>query len=302
VDLADRFLPAGTSRTAALAIVYVLLIGLLAVLGIVIGTRVAAQAAALAAKAPDVLSRLATPGELPLPQPVRDALPSILQQIQEHSAQLLSYIPKAGLQVLSAAGNLIYAVIVPILSFFFLKDGRRVFSATVYVLSDYVPKPMLEDILADLHLLLGQYIRALVILSAATFIFYGMFFALLGVPYAILLASVAAPLEFIPMIGPLAAAIIIVLVAGLGGSEHLLAILVFLGAYRLFQDYVLQPHLMSSGTELHPLAIIFGAFAGGAVAGVMGTFLSVPAMATLRIVYRRLRKSRQEPRLAPTPP
>lgn len=94
------------------------------------------------------------------------------------------------------------------------------------------------------------------------------------------------------MIGPLVASIIIVLVAALNGSPYVLAIVIFLGAYRLFQDYVLQPHLMSAGAELHPLAVLFGAFAGGQIAGVMGTFLSVPAMATLRIVYRRLRKSK----------
>jgi len=64
------------------------------------------------------------------------------------------------------------------------------------------------------------------------------------VPYALLLAAIAAILEFIPMIGPLTAAVTILLVAGFSGYEHLLFILIFLGVYRLFQDYVLSPRLL----------------------------------------------------------
>jgi predicted PurR-regulated permease PerM len=45
---------------------------------------------------------------------------------------------------------------------------------------------------------------------------------------------------------------------------------------------------MSSGVELHPLLIIFGAIAGEELAGVWGMVLSVPVIATLRLLVRRL--------------
>jgi predicted PurR-regulated permease PerM len=83
-------------------------------------------------------------------------------------------------------------------------------------------------------------------------------------------------------------AVIVLLVAGLSGSHHLLWIFVFLVAFRFFQDYVVSPHLLSAGMKLHPLLIIFGVLAGGSIAGVAGSFLSVPVLATLRIVYRQL--------------
>ena len=59
----------------------------------------------------------------------------------------------------------------------------------------------------------------------------------------------------------------------------------------MLQDYVLSPHLMGRGVELHPLLVLFGVFAGAEVAGVAGTFLSVPALALCRILYLRLRKA-----------
>jgi predicted PurR-regulated permease PerM len=60
----------------------------------------------------------------------------------------------------------------------------------------------------------------------------------------------------------------------------------------VFQDYVLSPHLMSKGVELHPLLVIFGVFAGGEIGGVPGIFLSVPALALMRLVWHHLRKKR----------
>ena len=130
--------------------------------------------------------------------------------------------------------------------------------------------------------------RALVLLGVVASLSYGVFFSLVGVPYGILLAAVAFPLEFIPMVGPLAGATIVLLVAGLSGSHHLLAIFVFLLAFRFLQDYVVSPHLLSAGMKLHPLLVIFGVLAGGSIAGIAGCFLSVPVLATLRIVYRQL--------------
>ncbi len=294
VELINRLLPAQRSRTAALAIVYLLLVGLLVVLAITVRSRVANEAAALAGKIPDLMASLGKPEEFRLPQPLRDMIPAIRDQIQAHSKDLLSVLPKTGARLLSAASNAVYVVIVPVLAFFFLKDGRRLLAAVLDLLSDFIQRPVLEEILSDVHVLLGQYMRALVILALATLLFYGLFFAIVGVPYSLLLAAIAAPLEFVPVVGPLVAAITIVLVTALSGSPHLLIVLIFLGAYRMFQDYILQPHLMSAGTELHPLAVLFGVLAGGQVAGVTGSFLSVPVMATLRIVYRRLRRSRRE--------
>ena len=80
------------------------------------------------------------------------------------------------------------------------------------------------------------------------------------------------------------------MVAGVGGA-HVLAVLIFLLIYRMMQDYVLSPHLMGSGVELHPLLVLFGVFAGAEIAGIAGTFLSVPVLALVRILYLRLRKS-----------
>jgi predicted PurR-regulated permease PerM len=133
--------------------------------------------------------------------------------------------------------------------------------------------------------------RAILTLSLATFTSFSIFFTILQVPYSILLAALAAMLEFIPLIGPFTAAVVILIVTAVSGGP-VLGALIFLGVYRVFQDYVLSPLLMRAGTEVHPLLVLFGVFAGTELAGIPGAFLSVPVLALIRIVYLRVRQQR----------
>jgi predicted PurR-regulated permease PerM len=55
---------------------------------------------------------------------------------------------------------------------------------------------------------------------------------------------------------------------------------------------VLNPYLLGSRVEMHPLLIVFGVLAGEQVAGIPGMFFSVPAMAALRAIVARSRRHR----------
>jgi predicted PurR-regulated permease PerM len=303
VDLIDRVLPASRRRTPALALAYIIFVGVVAILVIQVGSRVAEQANRLAKEFPPRVTKwMQTPSPSPTVNSIKE---KVLERVQtdlgDWSTSLLTSLPQAGAKFVSLAGELVFVVIIPILAFFFLKDGREIRQQLLDLVEPGPRRVLLDDVMADVHILLAQYMRALVVLSIATFVAYSIFFAMAGVPYGVLLSAVAALLEFIPMIGPLTAAIAILIVAGVAQS-HVLAILIFLAAYRLFQDYVLQPHLMSQGVQLHPLLVIFGVFAGGEVGGIAGTFLSVPALALVRILYRRIRRSRLNAQLSPTTP
>jgi predicted PurR-regulated permease PerM len=293
VHFLDRRLP-GRSKVPALAIVYLSLVGVLIIVGIAIGSRVMLQANALAGRIPDLLSRLEQPGELlalPSPPTVRETVIATLQQeLAYHSRDLLSFLSNAVMSVLSNAGRLIYIVLVPILGFFFMKDGSSFRRSLLEMLAEGSRRDEVKEIVADVHLLLAQYMRALVLLAVVAFAAYGFFFFLIGVPYGILLATIAFFLEFIPVVGPLAASVIILLVAGLSGFQHMLWIFAFLAIFRVCQDYILSPHLLSKGAKLQPVVVIFGILAGGQIAGIPGIFLSVPVLAILRIVYRQLKK------------
>ena len=133
--------------------------------------------------------------------------------------------------------------------------------------------------------MLAQYIRAQLILAALAMVAYITFLSIVRFPYSLVLGVIAGVLEFIPFVGP---AITAVLLAGIGffsGYPHWILVLVFVGVWRLIQDYINTPYFMSEGLQLHPLAAIFGILVGGEVFGIAGMFLSIPVIAGLRIVW-----------------
>jgi predicted PurR-regulated permease PerM len=128
---------------------------------------------------------------------------------------------------------------------------------------------------------------------------YTAFLGLMRVPYALVLGTAGGIMEFIPVVGPLVAGLLILGVALLLSYTHWLMLLVFLLAWRMVQDYAVSPRVMGKSMELHPLAAIFGVLAGGEIAGVLGVYLSIPVMASLRIVFRRWRLYAEKKRFGP---
>jgi predicted PurR-regulated permease PerM len=293
MDLIDRHLTTKT-RTPALAMTFVIVIGILAIAGSYIGSVVANQAGNLAKEAPVFLKRISQ-NPPPGPQEFRSLTSQITdllqRELQQNYGGIVSQVPAVTLRVLAASSNVIYIIIVPILSFFILRDGRHIRDSFIEMLD--TGRQSARETLDDAHTLLLQYMRALLFLCCATFVSFSFVLSIMGVPYPILLAATAFPLEFVPLVGPLAAAVIIMTVSIVTGYTHLLWLFAFLAVYRIFQDYVLSPHLMSKGVELHPLLVIFGVFAGGEIGGVAGIFLSIPILALVRLVYHRSLNSRK---------
>jgi predicted PurR-regulated permease PerM len=303
VNLLDRVLPASRTRTPALALAYIIFVAAVVVLVGQIGSRVVSEGKDLGKRFPDMLSGLERPS--PEVSPAMNSLKAqviekIRSEIAVRSTELLAGFTKAGVEFLTLASNLIYVFIIPILSFFFLKDAQPIREHLLDMVDPGPRRVLLDDLLADIHLLLAHYMRALVVLSLAAFTTYSVFFSVMGVPYAILLAALGGLLEFIPMIGPLTAGIAITVVSFVSGA-HVVAVIIFLLAYRVFQDYILSPHLMGQGVEVHPLLVLFGVFAGAELAGIPGTFLSVPTLALARVLYLRIRKLRLGSPEKPTP-
>jgi predicted PurR-regulated permease PerM len=295
VTLVERFLP--KRRALALGIVYILLLGAIVALGFTIIPRLASQATSLLTRLPALVMN-GSWAKLPLPSwayPVRDQIMDTLRTeaagLEQH---VVPFIQAAGSQILSGVSYLIPMILVPILAFFFLKDARS-FKVSLIALAHGQAQATLTAIVDDVHNVLQSYMNALVILAAASFLAWLIFLSILGEHYALLLAGLAGVMEFIPVIGPASAlVVIIVVVSSASGASGLLWIIGFWVLYRIFQDYVLNPFLMSSGVEIHPILVLFGVLAGENLAGIPGMFFSVPLMAILKVILSNLSRAATE--------
>ena len=303
VGLAERFLP--RSRNWALAFVYVVFVGALVLIGFELIPALASEATSFGTHLPRMLTgnKLAT---IPLPswlEPLRDQVVSFLgREASNLGSRVVPFVQELGSRILTGLSDILPLILIPILAFFFIKDGEQIRVNLLGAVDDRRDRSLLERILDDIHLMLRNYIRALVLLAIASFVCWVTFLGAMHYPYELLLAGISGLLEFIPVIGPAAAGIIVLIVCGVAGSGSLLWIIIFWGAYRVFADYVLNPLLMSSGVELHPLLVLFGVLAGETVAGVPGMFFSVPVIAILRVIYSNLKRDYKRNRPAINPP
>jgi len=179
-----------------------------------------------------------------------------------------------------------WLILVPILSFFFLKDAHffRLGLLRMFPAGEW--RSRVDSVLADVNDTLTAYTRAQLISCVLIGIVCTIGFYLLGNNYALLLGVMAGVFEFVPIIGPLAIAIIAIVVGGFESSFQAAGTAVFLAALRITQDYVIYPRIVREGIHLHPLAIILSVLAGEQVAGIPGVFIAIPLVALGTVLHR----------------
>ena len=212
--------------------------------------------------------------------------------VRAHAGQILGYVQGAVAAMLRWLAGAWVIVLVPVFAFFILKDAEPAAAGIDGLIEEPRHRELWRDIAEDVHLLLAKYVRALILLSLITFVVWAAVFYLAGVPYPVGLAAIGGALEFLPIVGPLTAGVIVVGVALFSGYAHPWLLVAFVLVWRGIQDYVSSPLVMGRGIELHPAVVIFGVIAGGEIGGPVGMFLSVPILAALRVVWRRVRASR----------
>jgi len=193
-----------------------------------------------------------------------------------------------GLGAIYAVTYVPWLVLIPILAFFFLKDAHlfKVGLLRVVPVGDW--RTRVESVMADVNNTLKAYTRAQLISCLWVGVVCTIGFYLLGNDYALLLGILAGVLELIPLLGPLTLAIAATLVAGFESGYQAAWTVMFLGALRLAQDYLIYPRIIRQGIHLHPLAVILSVLAGEQVAGIPGVFIAIPLVALLTVLYKHI--------------
>jgi predicted PurR-regulated permease PerM len=290
-------------RGWAIAAIYLLLVILVVTFFFIVGPKIGKQAQLLSESLPSLLEKVSS-GQIAeqigaqhgWSAKTTEQLKSFLAN---HRDELLQLAQRAGLKLADVAKEAWLLIVIPILAAFFLKDGRAFSEVMLSFITARPQREFMQGVLGDMNQMLAHFIRAQLTLAGLSLLAYSGVLGAMGVPYWLVLGTAGGLLEFIPVVGPLLAAVFIIGVALLTSYHHWVILLAFLGAWRLVQDYVVSPRVLGQSTELHPLAAIFGVLAGGEIAGILGIYLSIPVMASLRIVWRRWRLYAEKRRFGP---
>ncbi len=286
------------SRSAAIAVVYLMLVVGLVVLFLLAGEQVMQQGQKLMEQGPQWSHQISS-GQLVQQVGARygwspETITRVTEFIRGHQGEIVAATQNFVLRAARTIQSMWWLLLVPILAIFFLKDGHKFGERLVNSVEDARNRSIVAAIVDQMNLMLGHYIRAQITLAGLAIVVITFMLWIMRVPYAFALGPAAGALEFIPVVGPLIGGAIVLAVALLSGYHHVFWVFIFLLVWRGIQDYVSSPRIMGSTLELHPLTVLFGVLAGGEVAGVIGVFLSIPALATLRILWHAwllLRKS-----------
>ena len=219
------------------------------------------------------------------PQSVRDAIDRTFARTVDAAGDSLSDGFGGLLPVL---GYLPWFILIPVVAFFLLKDGAAFRRSILLTLPRGRLRGRGAEVFEDVHDTLAAYVRAALLGCLLVGALCTIGFLLLGVPYALLFGAVAGLLEFIPLVGPLAVALGAALVTSFHSINQAIWVLVFLGALRLAQDYMVFPRLVRRGIHMHPLGVILAILCGAELAGVAGIFLAIPAVAVMSVLHRHL--------------
>jgi putative heme transporter len=141
----------------------------------------------------------------------------------------------------------------------------------------------LSEILGDMIWEMGGYLRGAfldgVIIGLSTY----MGLLLLGVDFPLVLSLFAGIMEIVPAVGPIIAAIPILLISLLQSPTKALFSLIFMLAIHQFEGNIVFPNVMRSQTSISPLLVLVALLGGYAIGGLLGALTAIPVVAVSRV-------------------
>jgi predicted PurR-regulated permease PerM len=145
----------------------------------------------------------------------------------------------------------------------------------------------------DIELLSGRmyaavtgYVNGNLLTSGIAALTSGVVAFIAGLPFPTLLALIVGLADLIPMVGGTLGALIVITVALFTSVKAAVVIAVFFLVYQQFENYILQPKVMSRTVKMSSFAVFVSAICGGVLAGILGALLAIPAGACIQIIIQ----------------
>jgi len=283
-ELARRGMPRSIAAGVCIAVGFLLLGGLITLIGPFIGRQVVS----FAQSAPERFRQVEQAAQALQVRYAHMAFPGWVSGFITAASARLSQLAvtlgnEAARIVVSTGGGMVTGffnfVIAVVIAFWALKDLPKL-RAEIIAIVGPSREVDTEHLLDTVTRVVGGYLRGQTIASLATGSIATIGLFVVGVPYALMLGFVTFLSNYVPYVGPFTAALVAGLVGLFKGPwTALFAVLVIVFAQN-FTDTVITPRIMSEQVDLHPTLVIFSLLVGGTLFGIWGMLLAIPVAAT----------------------
>ena len=188
----------------------------------------------------------------------------------------------AGKAVLSTLSSIFIVLVLTVYFLASLKSIKRFFVRLAPASRRPRVGLLLDEILSRVGgFVLGNIFTSL-IAGVATVIWLEIF----DVPYAVLLGLAVALLDLIPIIGSSIGAVIVTLVTLSVSIPVAIATVGFYIAFRLLEDYLLVPRVMSKAVDVSPIVTVLATLIGGEILGIVGALVAIPLAAAIQLLLQ----------------
>jgi predicted PurR-regulated permease PerM len=186
-------------------------------------------------------------------------------------------------------GPLATLILIPIYAFLLLYYRTMLLHFMVVLFPEKHKEKVLEG-LGQIKSIIQSYMVGLLLETAVVAVLNSVGLLVLNVQYAVLLGIMAAILNLVPYIGGLVATALAVMVTFISHPEPdiLLGVVGVFIAVQFIDNNFLVPLIVGSKVRINALVSIVGVLVGGALAGLSGMFLSIPAIAMMKVVFDRV--------------
>ena len=196
------------------------------------------------------------------------------------------------LKKLLSGGNMVlnafsFLVLLPLLLFFFLRDGHRGFNYVQALVPPHFA-PLVMKQLKAMDAAVSGFIRGQAIIALILGVFYATALSFVGLDFAILIGMGTGLLTFLPYVGVFLG-LSTALLVGFQQFESLSMLLWVPGIFaiaQLLDTAFLSPHFVGSRVNLHPVWILLALFIGGSAYGITGAFFAIPVAAMMGVLMR----------------
>lgn len=193
----------------------------------------------------------------------------------------------------TVANGVFGTLIVLVLSLYFL-GALPAMKRWGYRLAPRSRRPRVEALSEEITRSVGNYVIGQVCVALLNALFAFIVMTILGVPFSVLLAFVVALLAFIPLVGGMIAAVVVILVALTAGWQTAVIYAICYFAYLQFEAYFISPRIMQKAVAVPGAVAVISVIAGGSLLGVLGALIAIPTAAAIMLLMKEVFIVRQD--------